>query len=57
MKIVETENNRLALGEDVFMNEIYRNDGKLACSEGERISDDALLRRMNWFVEGVEVYE
>jgi basic membrane protein A len=27
------------------------------CEEKERISDDALLFRMDWFVEGDEVYE
>ena len=35
----------------------YRNDGTKMCNEKERISDDALLFRMDWFVEGVEVYE
>ena len=44
-------------GDDVFVNEIYSNTGEKKCSYGDRISDDALLRRMTWFVEGVEVYD
>ena len=42
---------------DVFMDEIYDNEGNLRCNEGERISDGALLFDMNWFVEGVEICE
>ncbi len=55
--LIEQANKRFMGVEDVFMNEIYRNDGTLACHDGERISDNALLRNMDWFVEGVEIYE
>lgn len=44
-------------GWDVFSGEIYRNNGILMCRSDERISDRALLYKMNWLVEGVTVYE
>ena len=43
--------------QDVFYGDIFTNEGERKCSKGQRIRDDALLRRMDWFVEGVEVYE
>ena len=42
---------------DVFYGDLYTNKGEKKCSKGERISDEALFRRMDWFVEGVEVHE
>ncbi len=46
----ELINNRL-----IFSGVLRDNTGQLRCGEGEAISDDALLERMNWLVEGVEV--
>ena len=43
--------------QDVFYGDLYTVEGEKKCSKGQRISDNALLRRMNWFVQGVEVYE
>lgn len=53
---VETAHNRLLSGEDVFSGIIYDNNGVLQCNEGEILSDDTLLKKMDWFVEGVEIY-
>lgn len=50
-------NEEIALGKDVFTNQIYDNNGKLRCSKGESIDDETLLRSMDWFVEGVEILE
>ncbi|MBR1629485.1 MAG: BMP family ABC transporter substrate-binding protein [Lachnospiraceae bacterium] len=44
-----------ASGKDVFLGKIVRNDGKVMCRDNERMSDEALLLDMNWFVEGVVV--
>lgn len=44
-------------GFDVFSGEIYDKDGQLRCSDGETISDEKLLKNMDWYVEGVELYE
>lgn len=42
---------------DVFSGRIYDNEGGLRCDRDERISDAELFMRMDWFVEGVEIYE
>lgn len=44
-------------GNDVFSGVIYDNQGKMRCDSDETISADALLNNMDWFVEGVEIYE
>ncbi|MBQ9632537.1 MAG: BMP family ABC transporter substrate-binding protein, partial [Lachnospiraceae bacterium] len=54
---IEEERKGFDEGNDVFMGEIRRNDGRVMCRKKERMSDDALLRNMNWFVEGVEIEE
>lgn len=41
----------------VFSNRIYDNTGKLRCDEGESISDEILLEKMDWYVEGVVLHE
>ena len=41
----------------VFSGVIYDNNGTLRCEEGERIGDRELFTGMDWFVEGVEIYE
>ena len=55
--IIDENMEKIRNGWDCFMGNIYRNDGVKMCNEKERISDEALLFRMDWFVEGVEVYE
>jgi len=42
---------------DVFSGVIRDNKGNLRCEKGERISDRELFTGMDWFVEGVEIYE
>ncbi|WP_029320145.1 BMP family ABC transporter substrate-binding protein [Butyrivibrio sp. AE3004] len=42
---------------DVFYGDLVSNDGRIMCRQGERISDDALLRKMDWYMEGVEIYD
>lgn len=41
----------------VFSGVIYDNNGTLRCEERERIGDRELFTGMDWFVEGVEIYE
>ncbi len=41
----------------VFSGTIYDNQGRQRCEEGERIGDHELFTGMDWFVEGVEIYE
>ena len=42
---------------DVFYGPIKDNTGKLKVPEGESMSDDELLNRFDWYVEGVKVEE
>ena len=46
-----------AIAQGVFSGVIYDNTGVLRCEAGERIGDQELFTGMDWFVEGVEVYE
>ena len=41
----------------IFSGVIYDNHGNLKCREGEAISDNVLLERMNWLVGGVQVVD
>lgn len=54
---VEAAKARLNNSNDVFSGVIYDNNGTLRCGEGEALSDDALLTDMDWFVDGVVIYE
>ncbi|MCR5304230.1 MAG: BMP family ABC transporter substrate-binding protein [Lachnospiraceae bacterium] len=55
--LVEAESERISGWKDVFSGEIYDNKGNMRCGENERISDEELFYYMDWYVEGVEVYE
>lgn len=44
-------------GKEVFSGLIKDNNGNIMCGEAESISDEVLLEQMNWFVEGVKIYE
>lgn len=54
---VEMAKNELYAGKDVFSGLIYDNEGQLRCNQGESISDEVLLEKMDWYVEGVVIYE
>ncbi len=54
---VEKASQEILSGLDVFTGEIYDNEGRLRCAEGEAISDDTLMHDIDWLVEGVRVYE
>jgi len=54
---VERAAEEIRSGLDVFTNVIYDNQGNLRCGEGEAISDETLLRRIDWLAEGVRVYD
>lgn len=54
---VERAKKEMITGFDVFSGEIYDCDGALRCSDGETMSDEKLVKHMDWYVEGVEVYE
>lgn len=55
--VVNDAKQKIIDGSAIFSGVIYDNEGNLRCDEGERISDEVLMREMNWFVEGVEFYE
>ena len=54
---VEKAKNELNAGKDVFSGVIYDNTGRLRCNEEESISDEVLLEKMDWYVDGVIIYE
>lgn len=54
---IEAARQEILSGKDIFSGRIYDHNGELRCDEGERISDENLLEKMDWFVEGVKVYE
>ncbi len=56
-ELVEQAIERISSGKDVFSGEIYDIDGVQRCASGEMISDEVLLDRLDWFVEGVVFYE
>ncbi|WP_408070325.1 BMP family ABC transporter substrate-binding protein [Butyrivibrio sp. JL13D10] len=55
--LVNENAKRLIRGDGVFQGDIISNTGKVMCRKGERISDVALLTKMDWLVEGVEIDE
>ena len=54
---VEEAKKELMAGKNVFSDVIYDNKGLLRCGEGESVSDEILLERMDWYVEGVRLDE
>lgn len=57
IQALETAKSELDGLNDVFSGIIYDNNGILRCSEGESLSDDTMLTDMDWFVDGVVIYE
>ena len=56
-QVVEEAKQQLLSGVAVFSGEIYDNTGTMRCAEGENISDRVLLEEMDWYVDGVNIYE
>ena len=56
-KLIASEEERIKNRRDVFSGVIYDNNGNLRCNENERISDKELFYNIDWYVEGVEIYE
>ncbi len=56
-QMVESVKDELISGKQVFSGVIYDNLGTRRCDEGEAISDEVLLEKMNWYVDGVVLYE
>ena len=54
---IEKAKNEILSGNDVFSGEIYDNEGNIRCQKDEFISDSALLKDFNWYVDGVVIYE
>ncbi len=55
--LAAAEKQRIMNERSVFSGVIYDNTGMLRCEKDEIISDHELFTGMNWFVEGVEIYE
>ncbi|MBR6159436.1 MAG: BMP family ABC transporter substrate-binding protein [Lachnospiraceae bacterium] len=55
--LVAAEEERIKTWRDVFSGKIVDNTGTLRCGENERIGDDELFNHIDWYVEGVEIYE
>jgi len=54
---VERAIDEILAGQPIFSGEIYDNNGTLRCGDGESMSDEYLMQKMYWLVEGVRVYE
>ncbi len=54
---IEEAKEEILSGDEIFSGIIYDNRGELRCGEKEAISDEILLEHMDWFVEGVRIYE
>lgn len=54
---VEEAKREIVSGYGIFSGKIYDNKGVLRCDDGEIISDQILMKSMDWYVKGVEVYE
>lgn len=55
--LIASVKGELYAGKDVFSGVIYDNTGQLRCNEGESVSDEVLLEKMDWYVDGVVIYE
>jgi len=55
---VKEEQRKLDAGTfDVFYGPITDNSGQIRVEEGENLSDDTMLNRFDWYVEGVVIHE
>lgn len=54
---VEHAKAEILSGKQVFSGEIYDTDGNLRCEKDASISDEILRTQLDWYVEGVKIYE
>ena len=55
---IKKELDRIQSGEfDVFYGPVKDQDGNIRVEKGENMSDEVLLNRFDWYVEGVVFYE
>ncbi len=54
---VEQAKQELISGNYIFSGTIIDNEGNIRCGENENIGDEHLYSHMDWFVEGVSIYE
>ena len=54
---VEAAKEEIVSGDKIFSGVIYDNQGQLRCQEDEIISDQVLMNSMDWYVEGIYIYE
>lgn len=54
---VDAARNAILEGKSVFSGTIFDNNGNLRCDDGESISDEQLLEKLDWYVDGVVIYE
>ena len=55
---IKKELDRIQSGEfDVFYGPVKDQDGNIRVEKGENMSDEVLLNRFDWYVEGVAFYE
>lgn len=53
---LEKAKEEIISGKDVFVGEIYDNNGILRCGKDEIISDTTLITDFDWYVDGVKMY-
>lgn len=53
--MLEAARASISAGNAVFSGEIYDNKGTLQCGENEMLSDESLLNRSDWYVDGVNI--
>jgi len=53
---LEKAKEEIIRGKDVFIGEIYDNNGVLRCEKDEIISDTAIITDFDWYVDGVKMY-
>ncbi|MBQ9141330.1 MAG: BMP family ABC transporter substrate-binding protein [Lachnospiraceae bacterium] len=57
VQAVEEARQEILSGKAVFSGKILDNTGTLRCDDGENISDEILLEKLDWYVDGVSIYE
>ncbi len=56
-QVLKENEEALKNGKNIFSGIIYDSTGQLRCNEAESISDENLLKKMDWYVDGVMIYE